>query len=509
MERGRRQRYTFDETLMMIHQLRKEESDGGEIDLSDLDWSEESSDPDSETEPPRQKKTFLPDALAVGVSTPVPSPCELGKDGTIWSAIAPGGHSGRQRGQNVLTESAGPTAFAKRNLEDAQSVFFSLLDRQMLQMICECTVAEAHRVEENCQWDLSVGELKAFLALLFVRGVFNKNIEMESFWSEEWGLAFFNSTMPRSRYRDIMRYMRFDKESRCFFLSGDKFTLMSEVWGKFVENCIACYKPGANITVDEQLFPTKAWCRFTQYMANKPDKFGIKFWIAADVESKYMLNAFPYLGRDPRRPAKLSVGENVVMRLVEPFMGRGRNITTDNFFTSLTLAKNLLRKNTSLVGTVNKARREIPPSVQQQRGELFSTMVLKYERTTLTIYQGKPRKNVALLSSMHQSVSIGSDPKKKPETVSFYNSTKFGVDVLDEMARLYSVKGATRRWPVAVFYNLLDMAAINAHILYQKCLSSNVARRAFILQLAKELRAEHICAKAGPAVALLTLNNTI
>ena len=137
-------------------------------------------------------------------------------------------------------------------------------------------MAEAHRVEKNTS--LSVRELKAFLALLFVRGVYNKNIEMESFWSEEWGLAFFNSTMPRSRYREIMRYLRFDKkESRRAHLSSDKFALMSHVWGSFVNNCVACYKPGLNITVDEQLFPTKARCRFTQYMANKPDKFGIKF----------------------------------------------------------------------------------------------------------------------------------------------------------------------------------------------------------------------------------------
>lgn len=69
---------------------------------------------------------------------------------------------------------------------------------------------------------------------------------------------------------------------------------MSDVCSGFVANCIACYKPGANITVDEQLFPT------TQYLANKPDKFGIKFWLAADVETKYLLKGFPYLGKDHR-----------------------------------------------------------------------------------------------------------------------------------------------------------------------------------------------------------------
>ncbi|KAM6999965.1 piggyBac transposable element-derived protein 4-like [Tautogolabrus adspersus] len=231
-------------------------------------------------------------------------------------------------------------------------------------------------------------------------------------------------------------------------------------------------------------------------MANKPDKFGIKFWLAADVETKYFLNGFPYLGKDDTRPANQHLGESVVMRLVEPYVGKGRNVTTDNFFTSLTLAKNLQQKHTSLVGTVNKARRELPPSVQEQRGELFATKVLKHERATLTVYQAKQRNNVALLSTMHPTVSIGSDRKRKPETVTFYNVTKVGVDVLDQMARQYTVKGGTRRWPVAVFYNLLDMAAINAHVLFKACTSTTIPRRAFILELAKELREEHLCVKA-------------
>lgn len=65
-----------------------------------------------------------------------------------------------------------------------------------------------------------------------------------------------------------------------------------------IENC---YKSGAYITVDEQLFPSKAKCRFTQYMPNKPDKFGIKFWLASDVNSEYVINRFSYLGKDEQR----------------------------------------------------------------------------------------------------------------------------------------------------------------------------------------------------------------
>ena len=68
---------------------------------------------------------------------------------------------------------------------------------------------------------------------------------------------------------------------------------------------------------------------------------------------------------------------------------------------------------------------------------------------------------------MHSTIDIGDDPKSKPETVNFYNSTKFGVDVVDQTARKYTVNAASRRWPVKFFYNILDLTAINAHILYK------------------------------------------
>ncbi|KAK7891607.1 hypothetical protein WMY93_023570 [Mugilogobius chulae] len=186
-------------------------------------------------------------------------------------------------------------------------------------------------------------------------------------------------------------------------------------------------------------------------------------------------------------------------------MDKGRNVTVDNFFTSLSLANSLLRRNTSLVGTMNAARRELPPSAHQ-RAELFSSRVLKHDRTTLTIYQGKAKKNVCVLSSLHQTVAVESDRKKKPETVCFYNKSKCGVDTLDQMARKYTVKGATRRWPLAVFYNILDLAAINAWVLFQQCTGTNIARRAFILELAKELRRDVLQAKASSNAPELQLH---
>ncbi|GFV89777.1 piggyBac transposable element-derived protein 4 [Trichonephila clavipes] len=126
--------------------------------------------------------------------------------------------------------------------------------------------------------------------------------------------------MVRDKFRELMKFLRFDKNTtRSERLQTDKFCFISEVWKKFVENSITCYKPGPYITIDEQLFPSKARCCFTQYMPSKPDKFGIKLWLASDVESKFMLNGFPYLGKEEESPENLSFSEYVVLGLIEPF----------------------------------------------------------------------------------------------------------------------------------------------------------------------------------------------
>ncbi|XP_073345276.1 uncharacterized protein [Pagrus major] len=510
------------EALKMFHNLDSGDSDGGNPselgNESDLSWVHEdtSSESDSESVPRKKRRLSLaatahnaqglpePALEPTGVLSPLlvssqpEAAVEKGKDGTVWMVLQPDGRPGRRQSQNVLTEAAGPTAHAKRNVEDALTAFLCVFDDGMLKHIRDCTVAEAHRDHGNSSWDLTVAELKAFIALLYVRGAqCAKNIELDSLWSEKWGIPFFRQTMARNRFRDIMRFLRFDrKETRRVRLQDDKFALVRATWDRFIQNSVACYKPGANITIDEQLFPTKARCKFTQYMGNKPGKFGIKFWLAADVDSKYMVNGSPYLGKEETRNAGWLVGENVVLRLVEPFLGKGRNITTNNFFTSLKLATALQAKKTSLVGTMSKQKQELPPSVKQQ-AELFNTKVLKCGDATLTVYQGKPRKNVCILSTVHTGVGTFSGAKAKPESAMYYNNTKYGVGVLDQMARAYSVKGGTRRWPVAVFYNILDLAGINAHILFKECTSSRIARRTFLQQLAEELRAEYMEGKGA------------
>jgi len=151
------------------------------------------------------------------------------------------------------------------------------------------------------------------------------------------------------------------------------------------------------------------------------------------------------------------------------------------------LAKELKTRKTSIVGTVNRIRREIPQEIKKMKEELYSTSVLENDGNVLVVYQGKRSKNVLLLSTMHSGVQISSGEKKLPEPIMFYNKTKAGMDVADQMARMYSTRAATRRWPVHVFYNILDLAGLNAFIVYKECTKSRLSRHDFILKLCTEL----------------------
>ena len=335
--------------------------------------------------------------------------------------------------------------------ESVCSAWDLFIDESMLRHIQRCTEEEARRVLQTDDWCLSLHELDAFLAIIYARGAHKATkIKIRELWNRLWEIPIISKTMARNRFIEMMRFLRFDyKQTRSHRLATDKLALISTIWNISVENCLKHYRPGTNITVDEQLFPIKARCRFTQYMPNKPHQFGIKFWMAADVKTKYILSSFPYMGKDDSHTAEVTLGEHVVLRPLEPYRKTGQNVTTDNFFTSVNLAKTLRQQGISIVGIVNRI--QIPQEIKKINEDLYTTKVFKHDGCSLTVYQAKTTINVLLLSTMHSTVDIDDDQKSKPETVNFYNSTKLGVDVVNQMARKYTVNAASRRWPVQFF----------------------------------------------------------
>lgn len=94
------------------------------------------------------------------------------------------------------------------------------------------------------------------------------------------------------------------------------------------------------------------------YIPSKPDKYGIKILMTCDSKTAYMIDAFVYLGKGSSVPA----AHFFIMKLTEKIHGTNRNLTCDNWFTSIPVAKELLQKQVTLVGTLRRNKRDIPPS---------------------------------------------------------------------------------------------------------------------------------------------------
>ncbi|KAB0805100.1 hypothetical protein PPYR_02070 [Photinus pyralis] len=188
---------------------------------------------------------------------------------------------------------------------------------------------------------------------------------------------------------------------------------------------------------------------------------------------------------------------------------QGYGITTDNFFTSLELANKLLMKKLTLCGTLRKNKafipRELLPSASKKE---YSSMFAFQKNCVLVSYVPKKSRAVILLSNEHQDDKVNSaEMKYKPDILLHYNNTKGAVDATDQMAQKYTTQRRTLRWPMVLFYHMIDIAALNAYKIWTiKNPNYEIghldARRKFLLALGKDLAKENIINRYNKANGL-------
>ncbi|CAH2009351.1 unnamed protein product [Acanthoscelides obtectus] len=70
------------------------------------------------------------------------------------------------------------------------------------------------------------------------------------------------------------------------------------------------------------------------------------------------------------------------------------------------------------------------------------------------------------MSTLHHDKAISDRADKKPQVILDYNATKGAVDTLDQLIGTYTCKKKTNRWPMVIFYNMIDTSAYNAFVLW-------------------------------------------
>ncbi|XP_066260450.1 piggyBac transposable element-derived protein 4-like [Euwallacea similis] len=433
-----------------------------------------------------------------GEEISIQGPTFTGKDKkTIWSKH-PIARYGRTRKENLIKDLPGVKTCLKHVKKESE-IFSHFFSDKILNDIVIHTNQHILGNRDNYQREkdakiTDLYEVKALIGLLYLSGVLKSNrLNLDEMWDKNGtGVELFRLTMPQQRFRFLMQHLRFDDgTTRSDRRQYDKLASIREVFTDFVLKCKAAYVPFENVTIDEKLEAFRGKCSFRQYIPSKPTRYELKVFALVDSKTFFTLNLEVYLGRQPEGPFSFSNSpKDVVMKLCDSIKGTGRNITVDNWFTSMELLQTLKKDfNLTLIGTIRKNKRELPQEFTRPINRLnLSSMFAFHNHATLVSFIPKKNKNVLLVSSTHHDDKIDENTGK-PEIILDYNATKGEVDCVDKLCAAYDVSRNTRRWPMVLFYSLLNVAGINSYVVYSINNSTWNVRRQHSLNICNECSA--------------------
>lgn len=461
---------------IVISDFRDDETGPDQDDDDDDDEEEDDDDPDYDPADDKVRVLNVPDKL-------------VGKNSYEWS----GTKSRRQRiaKRNILIHLPGNKSSAK-NIVDRLAVWELFFTKVVIDAIVRYTNEKIREEKEKSRKEgrkdttykneLTSLELRALIGLYYIAGATKQNsVDSREMFDTKYGLPFFRATMTENRFVYLTSMLRFDnKVERQKKQKTDRMAAIRELFDHIVNISKNSYVPSDTVTIDEQLLRFHGRCGFRMYLPNKPDRSGIKIVMMCDARTSYMINAEVYTGKDTTATAASTVplAERYLLTLSGPIHQLRRTVVCDNWFTSIPAAEKLIEKGVTLVGTLRKNKREIPPLfLQTKNRDLNSSMfAFRNEMTLLSWCPPKKKKKIVILLSTTHDLPDKDRDVRLPEIVEFYNQTKGGVDVFDRLCKNFSTSRKTRRWTLAVFFGLLNIVGINSFILWRNNIDSDTTQ---------------------------------
>ena len=400
------------------------------------------------------------------------------------------------------------------------SLFQLYFDADAIDRIMNSTLeyAEAKKTtfpaayEELMKMSLTKDHVYSFIAVLCLLGIHNVRNHRYAWCAKKAQvLVRLRELMSCRNYELIGTFLHVVTPQEEAALAGNKLRKLLPLHEHIKAKCIELYQPMMQLSVDERMVKSKGRSKFRQYMKNKPTKWGMKYWVVADITG-YTLDFDLYVGREAEH-SENGLSYDVVMKLVHRFAFQGYEVYFDNFYTSPTLLKDLLELEIVATGTLNVQRKNVPvevislkkavekSSISRGTGYYFRgidskvTYCVWHDTKTValasTAYPGHSKETVLRRTkdrSTNQSV-VKSVPC--PEMLMKYNESMGGVDKSDQYISYHKISRKTAKYWKTCFFHLVDVALVNSHILYNwiqiendgKVLSENEFRDQFILEI--------------------------
>lgn len=201
-----------------------------------------------------------------------------------------------------------------REMETPMQFFCYFFTREIAQMIAEETNWHAVQENVNTTFRTDAIEIYKFIGIMLYMSLYRRP-NLEGYWSVH-AFAPISSTMPVKRFMAIKKHLCFEDEEQRKQKGQPGYDAIFRIrrLSNALNERFDSVPKTARLCVDEQMCSTKMKHHLRQYMPNKPDKWGIKFFVLCD-SSGYAYRFEIYHG----------AGDNVILN-GQPDLGATANV---------------------------------------------------------------------------------------------------------------------------------------------------------------------------------------
>ena len=362
-------------------------------------------------------------------------------------------------------------------------LFETIMSPEIYDHIVKETVRYAAVTKNKSDFVLGVDDIKSFLGILLLSG-YHKLPSERHYWSndEDLGVSLVKAAMSRNCFQRLKSVIHFCNNDVANENKQDKGFKVRKLISAFQKSFMQFSLFEESLAVDEMMVKYYGHNSLKQFIRGKPIRFGYKLW-ALCGSSGYCYNFDLYCGSNVDEENKdLLVGSKIVLQMLKNVEdSKSHSVYFDNYFTGYDLLVHLRNLGFQATRTIRENRLKHCP--------IKSDKDLKKDKRGAYDYRFDTNEEILIIKWFdNKCVTVGSnfdtieplakvqrwikDCKSKegvpqPHAIYNYNKNMGGVDHHDWLVGKYSVSIRGKKWYWPLFTRMLDMAVVNAWIIYR------------------------------------------
>lgn len=372
-------------------------------------------------------------------------------------------------------------AIAEKHCPRPKNAWQLLFTDDLLELIVASTNENIVKHTKIYSTTTTATEIRSLIGILYLHGIMRPTYqEYSDLWDSYCAVSCIKRAMSLERFRFLIQNLNFDVQNDDVLMQLDIMKRMRKAFEIFAMNCRTAFEMESVAVVDEIVVPVYGPCPFRYDIDKKALKRGIKMVLLIDPSNFYVSNldviTDPYFGAD-----------EIVKKITQHLYESGRTIVMDSWYFSKPLMNELKDYNLYTVAALNPRNETIPPLFlsQYRKTRTFMSGFLD-DVISLTSYINSQSKSVNIITNEPKFYKKG--PNIMHVTaVSVYKKNQSAVEVLDVLMHYYTTMQHTNDWTLSLFFTLLNIASVNAQVIWSSGNASVSKRRTFIRDLALDL----------------------